>query len=236
MTETLEHEHQTDDPRTRGVQIEAKFVDWNVPYRYNPKLPIGNVRVVESAQIRSIEHMVDTAQVERYMAQMDNGAVFPPIVLMGDTLLLDGNTRLAAARKLRRKTIPVFHGEFPNSDVGRAFAASLNQQNGRSLSTEEAHAAAMSLLAYGYPEETVAREIGYSRTAINHWRKEKEYQDRATATLVADKAAGVTKIDQRKLADIKLNSQPSLRLSQFRIMESDDRTTIPRPGLRQRCC
>jgi ParB-like chromosome segregation protein Spo0J len=207
MTETLEHEQQqTEDPRVRGVQIEAKLVDWNIAYRYNPKLPIGNVRVVESAQTRSTEHIVDRAQVERYAAQMDNGAVFPPIVLMGDTLLLDGNTRLAAARKLRRKTIPVFHAEFPNAELGRSFAAALNQQNGRSLTTEEAQAAAISLLAFGHTEESVAREIGYSRTAIAHWRKEKEYHERAATTLVVDQAASVAKTEQRKLADIKLNT------------------------------
>lgn len=207
MTETLEHEQQqTDDPRVRGVQIEAKLVEWNIPYRYNPKLLIGNVRVVADAQIRSTEHLVDRAQVERYAAQMDGGATFPPILLMGDTLLVDGNTRLAAARKLRRKTIPAFHAEFPNGELGRTFAAALNQQNGRSLSSEEAHRAAISLLAFGYTEESVAREIGYSRTAIAHWRKEKEYHERAATTLVVEQAAKVAKIEQRKLADIKQNT------------------------------
>jgi ParB-like chromosome segregation protein Spo0J len=204
MTETLDR--LDDDARRLAVQIEAKLLDWNIPYEYDPEMPIAEIRRVEAAQTRTLEHLADASQIERYTAQMEAGAVFPPILLLNRDLLLDGNTRLAAAKKLRRKTIPAFHADFPNGELGRSFAAALNQQNGRPLSTEEAHRAALSLLSFGHTEESVAREIGYSRTAIGHWRKEKEFSERTKLTRTENKAAGISRIDQRKLADIKLST------------------------------
>lgn len=192
-----------DEARRRGVSFEAKLDEWNIRYTYDPTMSVGDISLLEAVQIRSTEHRVDKRQADEYAEQMRNGAVFPPLVLHADRILLDGNTRLEAAKRLRRKTVPVYHAHFPNMELGRSFAASMNQQNGRRLSPEEAFAAAISLLRFGHTEESVARELAYSRTHISNWRRESEFMERAEAALVAGKAGELSKPQQRKLADIK---------------------------------
>jgi ParB-like chromosome segregation protein Spo0J len=191
------------DPRMRGIAIEAKLREWNIKYTYDPDMKLADISVLEAAQVRSAEHIADDAQVEEYTEQMRNGAVFPPMVLQGDRLMLDGNSRHKAARKLRMKTFPVFHCEFPNIELGRTFAASINQQGGRRLSPEEAHGAALSLLKFGHTEESVARELGYSRTSIQNWKKEADFAARAKEARVDTEGARLSKAIQHKLADIK---------------------------------
>jgi len=192
-----------DDPRMRGIAIEAKLREWNIPYSYDPAFPISEIKVLIEAQVRSAEHLADETQVEEFAEQMRNGAVFPPLLLHGEKLMLDGNTRNKAARRNRMKTFPVFHAAFPNIELGRTFAASMNQQNGRRLSRPEAQAAALSLLKFGHTEESVARELGYSRTSITNWRKESEFAQRAEVSMSIDAARSVDKLSQHKLADIK---------------------------------
>ena len=208
MTDTVEEptpENLPDitDPRIRGIAVEAKLIEWNIPYTYDPAMPFADISVLQAAQTRVEEHVVDEAQIEEFAEQMRNGATFPPLLLHGERLLLDGNTRHGAGKKNRLKTMPVFHAHFPNIELGRTFAASMNQENGRRLSKTEAHAAALSLLRFGHTEESVARELGYSRTSIQNWKKESEFTERATETLVTDQAAKIDKNSQHKLADIK---------------------------------
>jgi hypothetical protein len=207
MTDTVEETPETmpdvTDPRIRGIAIEAKLIEWNIPYTYDPAMPLAEISVLQAAQTRSEEHMVDQDQVEEFAEQMRNGAIFPPVLLQNERLLLDGNTRTGAARKNRLKTFPAYHAAFPNIELGRTFAASMNQENGRRLSKTEAHAAAISLLKFGHTEDSVARELGYSRTSIQNWKKEADFVLRASEALVADQAETISKNDQHKLADIR---------------------------------
>ena len=194
------------DARKIGVMTEAKLIEWNITYEYVAEYPIADVKVVDSTQIRSAEHRVSQDQADEYAAQMKNGAIFPPIVLTDSDILLDGNTRLEASRKNRRTTVPAFKCKFPNMLLARAFAGALNQQGGRRLTKEEANQAATDLMRFHYSDEAIARELGYSRTQINNWRKEEECAERAKRTLVAEKLDHVKKADQWKLAQIDLDA------------------------------
>lgn len=192
-----------DEARRRGVSIEAKLDEWNIPFAYDPAMSVADISLLEAVQIRSAEHRVDKRQADEYAEQLRNGAVFPPLLLHGERILLDGNTRLQAAKQTRRKTIPVYHAQFPNMELGRTLAASMNQQNGRRLTPEEAFAAAVSLLKFGHTEESVARELAYSRTHISNWKRESEFAERAEKAMVTEKGQQLSKPQQRKLADIK---------------------------------
>ena len=196
------------DPRKVGIQVEAKLQQWNVPYEYDPAVPVDSIKFVESAQVRREEAGAYKEQVEEYAEQMRNGAVFPPIVLLGNNILTDGNTRIKAHKKLRRTTIPAFKTQFPNPDLAVAFAGAMNQRNGRRLRKEDAHRAAISLLDAKHSEESVAAELGYSRTQIANWRRETSFWRKAEATALPEEVVAKIKAPtQRKLSGIGHNPQ-----------------------------
>jgi len=194
------------DARKIGVMTEAKLIEWNIPYEYVGEYTIADAKVVDSTQVRSAEHRVNQDQADEYAEQMKNGAIFPPIVLTDSDIVLDGNTRLAASKKIKRTSIPAFKCKFPNVLLARAFAGALNQQGGRRLTKEEANQAATDLMRFHYSDEAIARELGYSRTQIANWRKEEECAERAKRTLVTEKLEHVKKADQWKLAQIDLDA------------------------------
>lgn len=169
------------DPRILGVPIEAKLQEWNIPYTYVADYSIDLLQVIESAQVREGEHRVNDEQAEEYRQQMDAGAIFPPIVVMDPVILIDGNTRIAALRRMRGKgkTFPAFVATFPTTALARAFAASMNQRNGRRLTTSEAKDAALALLDAGYAEGSVSLEIGYSRTQVGKWKNQQKFASAA---------------------------------------------------------
>lgn len=197
---------ETVDARKIGVMIESKLIEWNIPYEYFPEFPIDDIKTIETTQIRSADHRVSQEQAERYAGQMANGAVFPPIVLTNFDVLLDGNTRTQAYKRIKAKTVPAFKATFPNMMLARAFAGAVNQQNGRPLSREEVQTAALDLMRFQYTDEAIARELGYSRTQINNWRREQECAERAQRTLVTDRLERVKKADQWKLSQVALDA------------------------------
>ena len=188
----------------RGIVIEAKLVDWNIDYAYDPAMALDDIKVIESAQVRSTENAVNVEQSDEYAEHMRNGAVFPTLLLFGEDIIGDGNQRFRAAKKNRYKTVPVFKAYFANIDLAIAFAASMNRRTVAASTPAEAQHAAMNLLRFGHTEESVARELGYSRTQVAYWRKESAFADRARAARVEEQAEGVDRTSKRKLADIKL--------------------------------
>lgn len=192
------------DPRVLGVLIEAKLQNWNITYEYVPAFDLDQLEVVEVAQVRFAEHRINPAQVEEYRQQMDSGATFPPLVVMHPNIVVDGNTRRAAAMKVRRiKTLPAFVARFPSTALARAFAAAINQTGGRRLAPDEARASAQALLEAGYTEEAVSLEVGYSRTQVGKWKIEMAFAERARRTGIAHAIDDVKKAQQHQIGQLR---------------------------------
>lgn len=191
------------DPRVVGVAIEYKLREWSIPYDYVEEFTLADVRYVDWTQARDSEHVNDKEATAEFRVQMAGGAVFPPIVLMHPNVLVDGNTRSAAAKGLHRKTFPAFVAQFPRADLAKAFAAAINQLGGRRLTSDEAHTAALTMMAMGMADEAVAREIGRSVEMVRRMRRSKEYDERAQTLNLA--ALPVTESDKVKLARIAHN-------------------------------
>ena len=84
---------------TQWIQAEALFLDWEIPYELVADVAIESIKIEEYSQVRGAKHRAPTETVERYMLMMRNGAKFPPIVVAAnDKSVIDGNTRIAAAR------------------------------------------------------------------------------------------------------------------------------------------
>lgn len=165
-------------PRTAGLMVEAKLREWNLSYEYVEDFPVKDVRSVDWTQVRSGGNVFDGDTVGEFRTHMAHGAVFPPIVLM-DNVLVDGNHRFAAAKGLKRKTIAAFTVKFNSVDLARAFAAAINQTNGRRLTNDEAANIAVTMRAQGMGDEAVAREIGRSVGFVQSTMRRSEFRRRS---------------------------------------------------------
>lgn len=190
-------------PRLRGIHFEAKLREWAIPYSYVEDFDLSAIQVVETAQVRDSEHRYDAETAAEYREQMGAGAVFPPIIVMEPNLLVDGNTRKAAAEALRRRTFPAFLAKFPTVDMAKAYAAAVNQEGGRRLTKDEARRATMTLLTAGYTDEAVSREIGYNATQVKKWRLEKEFAEREKRTFVSEAGAVLSDRERQEIAKVK---------------------------------
>lgn len=206
MTDTVTNPALELTARQIGALVEAKLIEWAIPYNYVADYEIADVRNLPDVQVRAAEHIAADDQVEQYAEHMKQGVTFPPIVVFGENILVDGNTRVAAAKRARIRSLPAFTCRFPNGELAVAFAAAANQMGGRRLTAEEAHAQANVLMRYGYEDDSIARELGYGRTQINNWRREREARERAERTMVGDRLSTISRTEQRKLAGVKLDA------------------------------
>lgn len=204
------HRPDATDPRIVGVSIEAKLQEWGLSYDYEPAYDLGQLEIADYTQVRKSEGRIDPEQADEYKRQMENGAVFPPIVVMRGNILVDGNTRVTALNKLRGKdkTTPAFVVAFPTAAMARAFAASMNQRNGRRLSTDEAKTAALALIESGFSEQAISLEIGYSRTQVGKWKSQQRFAEACERAGQADIVEGLTTTTQQELGT--LSSDPVL--------------------------
>lgn len=184
------------NPTDRDPRVEAKFLEWNVDYRHEPEFPVDKMRLADWAQVRFEANRAPKDIVEEYRVHMSNGAAFPPIVLMSPDVLIDGNTRRAAAILLRRKTFPVYIGDFTTPKLAKAFAAALNNMGGKRLSPLEAAEAARELMEQGFADESIAREIGRSIEQVRRVRNEAELFTRAERLKLTEQATALSP-DQR---------------------------------------
>ncbi len=163
----------------RYLPFEAKLREWNLQYEVVPEFPIDQIRRDPSVQVRSGQHIAPRDRVDEYTQQMKNGAQFPPIILYKPDILIDGNTRLAAAKRVGRKTFPAIVVNARRPEMGKILAASVNQMGGERLTVEEAHEAAQLMMKEGYPDAAIARELGRDMTQVRRWRAEKDVRDHA---------------------------------------------------------
>lgn len=206
MSTTLEAPPGADvDPRLAGIQVEAKLNMWNLAYEYVAEFPIAEIRVQDWAQVRGAEHIGihDKETLSEFTTQMAQGAVYAPIVIMDPNVLVDGNHRVLAARKLHRKVFPAFVVHFNSVDLAKSFAAAVNQMGGRRLTTAEAYSAATTMMARGMADESIAREIGRSPSSVRDMRRKNEFITRsASIPEIAKAAQGISEKAQMKLAQI----------------------------------
>ena len=194
------------DPRQVGIQIEAKLADWSILYEYVPDFAVADIRVVEWTQVRDEAHLGDKDTLAEFRTQMAHGAVYPPVILMHPDVLIDGNHRLRAAQGLKRRSLPAFVCQFNSVDLAKTFSAAVANLSGRRLNNDEAQRAALTMIARGMADESIAREIGRSVEMVRQTRKLKDFEERAAAMPeIADAAARLPRPQRVKLAGIAHN-------------------------------
>lgn len=183
----------------------AKLREWNLIYEVNREFPIADVERASTAQVREVSHIAPAQRVEEYTQQMRNGAIFPPVLLRTPNLLIDGNTRLAAAKRVGRKTFPAIIVDTKTPEMAKILAAAVNQMGGERLSPAEAHEAALLMMQQNYPDQAVARELGRDLSQVRRWRNQRDVAQRAQRLGLSEQVERIPRSTLGALAGVTLD-------------------------------
>ena len=191
-------EAQNHDPRA-----EALFAQWNIPFELDHEFSIADIRRLSGAQVRDLGHVAPEEGVQEYATQMRSGALFPPIVLMKPNILVDGNTRLGAAKAIERVTFAAYVIDVPTVDFAKSVAGALNQLNGRRLDAAEAQRVALTMLQeLKFNDDQIAAYVGRSSQMVRTWRRQAETEARAKRLGLEEQLQTVSKNQQDRIASI----------------------------------
>jgi hypothetical protein len=122
----------------KDLGAESVLSRLGVKFRYEAELPIESISQSKPHQVRNDAHLAPQAEVNKYAQLLTAGADFPPVlVTANEKAMLDGNTRVAAFRKVKRQTIPAYLCEVRSPRVGRTIAVAMNAKAGNRMSKAE---------------------------------------------------------------------------------------------------
>jgi hypothetical protein len=192
----------------RNQPVESLLTEWNLRFELIEAVPLDTIVQVDEVQARAVAHRAVPEDVEAYYEHMKNGAQFPPIVLREPKIMLDGNTRKAAAEKLGMQAFPAYIvRDIPNTEMARALSGAINQLGGRRLTGAEAQEIAVDML-YGemkLPVNVVARYVGRSGAQITKWRKDAEVLNRAQRLGILDEVESISANQRQKLEGVQFD-------------------------------
>lgn len=181
--------------------FERKFRLHKIEFELVADFQLDDMKKRESVQVRTHSPIAPAAQVGKYAIGMQAGEEYPPVVLWGD-IIIDGNTRIAAARKIGRNSLPAYILKCRNERQAIEIGASLNNLNGRSMSDIESFQAAEAFIADGMRDDFIARELQVNVTKVRRWRQEKETWERAERLGIADQVRDLTAGRRQALSTI----------------------------------
>jgi ParB-like chromosome segregation protein Spo0J len=165
--------------RPADRRLENVLDEWKLKYQQKDVL-IAKIARGESAQVRMSVHRAPQERVEEYEVQLNNGAVFPPIVVRKNTYeLIDGNTRLEAHKRAGRTTISAYLVDVSSYEICRDLGVFQNQQNGERLTQSEQFTWARSALGRKLHPEIIARISALSVETVRRIAYEQEFEAKA---------------------------------------------------------
>ena len=185
-------------------QAERVFARFGLEYRLVEEFPIESIQNVDGQQVRFAANIANHQVVEEYFQQYKAGATFPPVVLAEPGTIIDGNTRLAMARKAQLKTFPAYLVTVSSLDLAKALGAYLNNTGGVRLTQDESYQAAVDMMGenLNFTDSQIAEATGKSATQVRNWRIEREAGRHATRTNTSETLALVPSTQHKLLGKI----------------------------------
>jgi hypothetical protein len=185
----------------RDERSETIFRAHGVDYELLDNVPLDDIQLVTAAQVRGDSEIAPQDQVNLYTVQMAAGVQFPPVVLW-NKILIDGNTRIAAAEKAGRPGLPAYRVQLNNQEQAKDLAAGLNQINGRRLARTEAHKRAIHMMDSGYRDAFIAQQLGYEPSKVRRWRQQNIAEEKARALDVAEQLDQLSPTNRAKVSTV----------------------------------
>lgn len=170
----------------RNQAYEKTLTDSGIQWEYKETITMDFIDRAKGIanQARLLEPL-DGPLVDQYAVAIDNGAIFPPVVLWrpgkGRFIPVDGNQRIAAYAKCNKKPKAIDAYLLLTQDkqqVDRLTWTFNNLVNGKRLSPEESlHHAVSFVRLYAYSAEQAAKEWGLRKWTLNDAIKAEEIKD-----------------------------------------------------------
>lgn len=163
-----------EDPRTESVLSSLK-----VKFEYVAEFPLSKLVLDQETQVRFEDNQATGPEVKRYWDLLKGGAEFPPIVIMKNGRVIDGNTRWAAFDRQHTSRIPAYICEITSPALAKRIGAELNTVHGRRM--EKAELASWLSSGNGsVGEEDALRITGWSATTVKRVRDAQLFEARRT--------------------------------------------------------
>ena len=175
-----------------GLDTLVTLYGRNWPHVDGPAPDPVDVSLAQIAHDQSIQVRVlgaDPGRIEEFVAHMQAGDRFPPLVVFwdqaGNLWLADGFHRYEAARRLLDcGTFPclIYAGSRRDAEE---YAATCNARHGLPMSREDKQAAVLRLLGLhpDWPDREIARRVGCSPTTVGSARREMTNADAASVQI-----------------------------------------------------
>jgi hypothetical protein len=188
----------------RNPQAESVFNRWGLSFELIEAFPVDKIQDVAGQQVRFRANIANHDVVDEYYQQHQNGSPFPPIVLAKPGSMIDGNTRLAMAKKAGLGFFPVYMVSVSSLDLAKALGAALNQIGGVRLTSDEAMQAALDMMGenVGFTDTQIAQATGKAAWQVKNWRAEQEAKRHAQRTNTAASFEAVPNSQHKTLAKV----------------------------------
>jgi hypothetical protein len=178
---TSPRKRRTARAENRFIPYEDEFKALGVRFEYAGVVDIAEIERHPDSQSRIRE--TGRAAITAMSVSMKAGQIFPPPTIWPDGVdgysLLDGNTRVAAKRKLGIGATDAYIVEVDDKDDAVTLSAVLNALNGQPLNKEERDRAMMSMARKGFDNKTISKKLGIPTSAITRALASQSYDERA---------------------------------------------------------
>jgi ParB-like chromosome segregation protein Spo0J len=155
------------------IQLERELEQMHIEFERVPDMSLDLIDRRGGAQVRLHPEKAPPENVERYVAQMAQYAIFPAIVVQADPgaprerfFMVDGNTRFEAAKRLRYTTFPAYVLHARDFSTCREIGVLLNNRAGEALSKDETLRWVKEALSLGMPQARITRISGMSVKSV----------------------------------------------------------------------
>lgn len=217
----ITHKGALPDHALMPVKLVEKlgFTDWTFHYDYDTPADVHR-----RVQIRDDGHYAPTTEITKLGDALKRGDDLPPIILTRDGYLIDGNTRVMAAQKIRFPKINavVINDNYAGGTDGtrtlfHLLGAAFNTRNGRGIDRHEIRKAVIAVgKDGGYDATRIAALLGASERYVQNVLVEERARTRA-AQIGHEISDTVPSSLLQKLggASAKLNDAPYLELTRL---------------------
>jgi len=159
----------------RDVKTEAWLDSMHVTWTYEPKLSLDDIDVTRSLANQARLEPLDEDTVDRYTADMRDGAVFPAVIAHKPSarakklVLLGGNHRRAAATAAKKRTIAAYIVTC-EPETATLIAYTDNRRHGLPSSRPERIRQAVHLVEMGMTGQEAAKQMGVSASDVSNYR------------------------------------------------------------------
>lgn len=172
-------------------QVLTWLREYGVEHSVVVDLPMDRIDTQRSRSNQARSEALISESVDRYVASLKEGAIFPPIVVYpagpNKVVIIDGNNRHEAFRKTGKLTIPaIVVSEETTSETIQLMTVSANAHHGVTPTLTWRRVQAAYLMDLGYTAPDAAKATALTVKQLTDYRRLVKFRERARALRLRD--------------------------------------------------